>query len=137
MLKKTPILAAGFIILTILLLYSIGRAILSSDYALMFRSLTVTIHNETADDLMLIEMGVLSGTPPQYKTPYELVVKSGTKATVKPRLKLTGEGSVYMRYMDGAGKVQQQNVCGYTESLSGTSTVIIRKDGVKVEEKCY
>lgn len=41
-----------------------------------------------------------------------------------------------MIFTDSRGESQKVNVCGYTESLSGYTNIIIENDEVVVEDNC-
>lgn len=104
-----------------------------------FQSLTVEIVNQSELDIVKVETGLLTGTPAQpgeSKHSFEQMIASGKKAKITPKLKLLGEGSIYMEFTDSSGKTTKKTVCSYTESASGYSTVTITDKQITVEEHC-
>jgi hypothetical protein len=94
---------------------------------------SVTISNKSDYDLMSVETGIVSGAS---KDLYDKKIIAGAKAKIIPELRLTGEGAVYLKYTDSKGDTTDAVVCGYTESLSGRSTVTIYNDRVDVKQNC-
>ncbi len=96
--------------------------------------LVVTVHNESSGTIVLIESGLLmtDATDRIGKK-----VESGSSARFRPDLALSGEGAVYLRFTDARGRTSETGVCGYTEYLSGSSTVTITDGNAVVEEDCW
>jgi len=96
--------------------------------------LRVTVVNEAGIDISSIETGIVSGDSKQMSRG----ISSGERAEIKPNLKLTGEGAIYQKYVFSDGSTKEAVVCGYTESISGKSSVTLHSDGrIEVEQKCY
>ncbi|MGG4145013.1 hypothetical protein ABEW34_17995 [Paenibacillus algorifonticola] len=115
----------------------------SLDIFNMFRSFTLTIHNESDHELVTVQAGVLASDEKgniietDSKQLYDDPIASGSKKKITPELNLTGEGGIYITYTDSTGFTRTTSVCSYTESLSGSSTITIYNDDAKVEENCY
>ncbi len=94
---------------------------------------SVTISNKSDYDLVSVETGIVSGVS---KDLYDKIINAGSKAKIKPELRLTGEGAIYLKYTDSRGDSKDAVVCGYTESLSGRSMVTVYNDRVDVKQNC-
>lgn len=105
----------------------------NEDLIRQFQPFSVTVSNQTDDDIAVIETGIVNGDS---KEQFEKTIKSGEEIKIKPKLSLKGEGGIYIKYMDASGETIEQGVCSYTESLSGYSIVTIQSDKVTVKEKC-
>ncbi|WP_239616006.1 hypothetical protein [Cohnella mopanensis] len=101
-----------------------------------FRSFTVTIVNESDADIVSVETGIRSGSPDNSKHSYEKIIATGATAKIKPKLTFTGEGVIYQKFVDSNGRSRETIACGYTEYVSGHSTVTIRNDKIEVEQDC-
>lgn len=109
-----------------------------------FRSFTVTVDNQSDYDLLSVETGVLASDSTGQvvesgsKEKYEQGIPGGKKVKISPELSLSGEGGIYLKYTDSrdGAPPRRIGICSYTESLSGSSRVIITNDGVDVEENC-
>lgn len=114
----------------------------STDFLGPFQSFTVKISNQSRHDIVSIETGIIESASAagivegDSKDRSSKTVKSGEEARIKPKLSLSGEGAVYLKFSDSSGKTHIETVCSYTESLSGHSEVTIRDDGIAVEEDC-
>lgn len=130
--KKIIILSSAFVLgLVIFSVYSLLKS--NMDLIRQFQSFSVTVSNQTNDDIVAIEAGIVNGDSKQQ---FEQTIRSGEEIKIKPKLSLAGEGGIYIKYMDASGETKEQGVCSYTESLSGYSTVTIQPDKVTVEENC-
>jgi len=99
-----------------------------------FLPFRVTVVNESGEAVSRIETGIVQGDSKQVSRG----VGSGDSVKIKPELSLKGEGAVYQKYVFENGRTAETVVCGYTESLSGKSTVTLREDGtIDVEQDCY
>ncbi|WP_138751492.1 hypothetical protein [Paenibacillus sinopodophylli] len=130
---------SGFIIMAVLALMTIGLALdavrVNTDNFGYFLPLKVTLHNESDFDVVSIETGIQSGSEKQVITK---TVKPGAKAIIKPNFHVKGEGAVYLKYTDSRGNITETSACGYTESMSGRTSITIDNDGVlENEQKCY
>ncbi|RED64929.1 hypothetical protein [Cohnella lupini] len=94
---------------------------------------TVTVHNESDKDIVIVKAGLVSTDSKQL---LDKKIDSGDHGSIRPDLPLTGEGAVYLEYIDSKGDTRNVVVCGYTESLSGRSKLTIRNDRFEVEQKC-
>lgn len=104
-----------------------------------FLSFSVTINNQSDYDIVSLETGTVEGPSGEIKASkdyYSKTIKSGEKVKIKPKLSLTGEGGIYLKYNDSRGETISKAVCSYTESLSGYSEVTINNDKVTIEENC-
>ncbi|NQX66280.1 hypothetical protein HQN90_09090 [Paenibacillus alba] len=98
-----------------------------------FQSFSVTINNKSDFDIVSVETGIIKDTSKDIRT---TKIKSGETMKIKPALTLTGEGAIYIKYIDSRGDAKEKTICGYTESLLGNSRVTISNDKVSVEERC-
>ncbi|MDQ0060346.1 hypothetical protein [Paenibacillus harenae] len=130
---KKIILLSSAIVLG-LAIYS-GYSVLKSNSGLIrqFLPFAVTVSNQTSDDIIVIEAGIVNGDSKQQ---FEQTIRNGEKIIFKPKLSLAGEGGIYIKYKNAGGETKEQGVCSYTESLSGYSKVTIKPDKVTVEENC-
>lgn len=107
--------------------------------AAQFQSFRVTVNNESDFDLSILETGVVTGAGAGASTD-ELgkTLSSGKTIKIRPRLSLSGEGGIYLKYTDPRAPdvLQTIGVCSYTESLSGYSKVTITNNKVTVKENC-
>ncbi|MEK4326687.1 hypothetical protein MKZ24_11855 [Paenibacillus sp. FSL R7-0297] len=107
--------------------------------AAQFQSFRVTVNNESDFDLSILETGVVTGAAAGASTD-ELgkTLSSGKTIKIRPRLSLSGEGGIYLKYTDPRAPdvLQTIGVCSYTESLSGYSKVTITNNKVTVKENC-
>ncbi|ANE45646.1 hypothetical protein SY83_04285 [Paenibacillus swuensis] len=104
----------------------------------LFRNFTVVIHNQSDHAVKAIEIGVDSsgqtkGTP---SATYNRTIQKKTKVKFTPQLRMTGEGSIYLKYTDSKGNTVKKTICSYTETLSGHSKVTIKNNEVTVVEDC-
>lgn len=108
-----------------------------------FRSFSVTVVNASDYDLVTVETGILSSdtsgntVKSGAKHTYAKTIKAGHEKVISPKLSLTGEGGIYLKYTDSRGETVQRTVCSYTESASGYSTVTIQNDQIEVKENCH
>ncbi|MBW7455977.1 hypothetical protein ACFOLF_31685 [Paenibacillus sepulcri] len=130
--KKRPILllisAFSFILLVIL-----GFNWLQDNILYQFQSFSVTIHNKSDYEIVSVETGIIKGTSKDIHTKK---IKSGETMKIKPKLTLSGEGAIYITYIDSRGVTSKETVCGYTEYLAGNSKVTISNDKVNIIGKC-
>ncbi|AIQ60469.1 hypothetical protein [Paenibacillus borealis] len=107
--------------------------------AAQFQSFKVTVDNQSDFDLSLLETGVVTSAAAGASAD-ELgkPLKSGETIKIRPRLSISGEGGIYLKYTDPREPEAAQTVgiCSYTESLSGYSKVTITNDKVTVKENC-
>jgi hypothetical protein len=130
----TAVIAAG-VILAVQMNNKYG--ILSM--AAQFQSFRVTVDNQSDFELNVIETGVVTNAAAGASIDkLEKILKSGRKIKIKPRLSLTGEGGIYLKYTDSREPDTPLTigVCSYTETLSGYSKVTITNDKVTVDENC-
>ncbi|MFD2659782.1 hypothetical protein [Paenibacillus thailandensis] len=136
----------GIVVVGGLIAYAINDALNDEEVQSvlnMFRPFTVTVHNQSESDIVIIETGILDsdGAGGVVKTGSKdmagKTIKSGKSAKIKPDLELTGEGGVYMLYADAEGNQVEQTICGYTESLTGRSVVTVTGDRTTVEQDCW
>jgi len=133
----------SIIITTVAAILAVGIFLAYQTYENLFRqfqSLTVEIVNQSELDIVKVETGLLSGMPAQpgdSTHSFEQTIASGKKAKITPKLKVFGEGSIYMEFTDSSGKTTRKTVCSYTESASGYSTVTITDKQITVEERCF
>ncbi|GFN33506.1 hypothetical protein PCURB6_37660 [Paenibacillus curdlanolyticus] len=122
----------------VIVLVFVGREILNSNTVRQFLPLSVSIDNQSDAAIVSVEVGLESNSSSAAAqvNKRDLIIKSGTSATIKPDLKLSGESSVYLLFTDENGRSIKETVCSYTESLSGYSSVVIYNDTVKVDERC-
>ncbi|MEK3683156.1 hypothetical protein [Paenibacillus sp. FSL R10-2736] len=107
--------------------------------AAQFQSFKVTVYNESDFDLSILETGVVTNAAAGASTD-ELgkTLSSGKTIKIRPRLSLSGEGGIYLKYTDPRAPevAQTVGICSYTESLSGYSKVTITNNKVTVKENC-
>ncbi|MCA0756518.1 hypothetical protein KP806_15795 [Paenibacillus sp. N4] len=107
-----------------------------------FQSFSVKIINQSKHDIVSIETGIIESASAagivegDSKDRSSKTVKSGEEVRIKPKLSLSGEGAVYLKFSNSGGEEYIKTVCSYTESLSGFSEVTVRDDGITVEEDC-
>lgn len=107
-----------------------------------FRSFSVTVVNQSDYDLVSVETGILGGggsgqaVKSNAKHTFAKTIKAGDKKVISPKLRMNGEGGIYLKYTNSRGDTVQRTVCSYTESASGYSTITIQNDGVEVKENC-
>lgn len=107
-----------------------------------FRSFSVTVVNQSDYDLVSVETGVLSSDASGHaiesgaKRTFAKTIKAGDEKVISPKLRMRGEGGIYLKYTDSRGETVQKTVCSYTESASGYSTITIQNDRVDVKENC-
>ncbi|OKP89665.1 hypothetical protein A3842_04045 [Paenibacillus sp. P3E] len=107
-----------------------------------FKSFAVTIDNQSENDIISVETGVLVSNSAgdivesDSKDTFDKIIKSGEETRIRPNLQLSGEGGIYLKYTDSRKETFKKTICSYTESLSGYSKVIITNDNVTVDEKC-
>ncbi|KHL94721.1 hypothetical protein QW71_16595 [Paenibacillus sp. IHB B 3415] len=107
--------------------------------AAQFQSFRVTVNNESDFDLSILETGVVTGAAAGASTDeLRKTLSSGKTIKIRPRLSLSGEGGIYLKYTDPRAPdvLQTIGVCSYTESLSGYSKVTITNNKVTVKENC-
>lgn len=98
-----------------------------------FKSFLLTVDNQSDDEISSIEIGLFHTDSKELFTD---PIKKGETKRFKPTLSLSGEGSIYLKYTDAKGRSTQETVCGYTEYLSGYSTVTITNEGTTVVQQC-
>ncbi|RXZ82473.1 hypothetical protein EBB07_10400 [Paenibacillaceae bacterium] len=98
-----------------------------------FEPFNVTIENKSDTDIVAIETGI----PNSSSDVYSDALRSGKSVKLKPKLQLSGEGMIYLKYTDADGSESTVTICGYTEYLSGNAHVVISNDGVDVTQECY
>jgi hypothetical protein len=110
-----------------LLLFVMNWVRMNTDNFNYFQSFSVTLINQSDYDIVSVELGLV-GSSSTYL--YTKLLKAGDKSKIKPQLSLVGEGSVYLKYTDTRGITKETTACGYTESLSGRSTITIGNDRI-------
>ncbi|MEK3717020.1 MULTISPECIES: hypothetical protein [unclassified Paenibacillus] len=103
------------------------------------QSFRVTVDNQSDFELSIQETGVVTGAAAEASADeVGKILKSGKTLKIKPRLTLSGEGGIYLKYSDPREPDVPKTigVCSYTETLSGYSKVIITNDKVTVKENC-
>jgi len=98
-----------------------------------FKNFLLTVDNQSNDEISSIEIGLIHMDSKELFTD---PIKKGETKKFKPTLSLSGEGSIYLKYTDAKGQSTQETVCGYTEYLSGYSTVTITNEGTTVVQQC-
>ncbi|QUL53828.1 hypothetical protein KDC22_26310 [Paenibacillus tritici] len=104
-----------------------------------FQSFKVTVHNPSDFELTILETGVVTSAAASASTDkVAKILKSGKTVKIKPRLTISGEGGIYLKYSDPREPDVPATigVCSYTETLSGYSKVVITNDKVSVKENC-
>jgi hypothetical protein len=101
-----------------------------------FRAFTVTVANESEHAIISVETGIRSGGTGNSKHLYEDKIETGSSITIKPKLRSSGEGVIYQKFVFADGNSKETIACGYTEYVSGHSTVTIRNDRIEVEQDC-
>jgi hypothetical protein len=107
-----------------------------------FQDFSLTVVNRSDHDIVSVDTGILQSgmngnmVEGDSRHSYTNVIESGKKATIRPKLAISGEGGIFMRYTDSTGEVKEVMACSYTEYTSGYSIVTISNDGVEVEEHC-
>ena len=107
-----------------------------------FRSLRITIHNQSDFDLTDVNASLVQGegsvNTGRDGSVYKLKkdVASGKKVKFAPRLRPSGESSVHLQFTDSRGEIYNKTVCGYTEYLSGNTYVTVTNDNITVKEEC-
>ncbi|WP_153980177.1 hypothetical protein [Paenibacillus xylanilyticus] len=108
-----------------------------------FRSLRITIHNQSDFDLTNVNASLVQGEGPVNSerdgSVYKLKkdIASGKKVKFTPRLSPSGESSVHLQFTDSRGEIHTKVVCGYTEYLSGKTYVNVTNDNITVKEECW
>ncbi|MEK4351169.1 hypothetical protein MKX41_10000 [Paenibacillus sp. FSL R5-0475] len=98
-----------------------------------FKNFLLTVDNQSDDEISSIEIGLIHMDSKELFTD---PIKKGETKKFKPTLSLSGEGSIYLKYTDAKGQSTQETVCGYTEYLSGYSTVTITNEGTTIVQQC-
>jgi len=98
-----------------------------------FKSFSLTVDNQSDDEISSIEIGLIDTDS---KELFTNPIKKDQKKKFKPTLSLSGEGAIYLKYTDAKGQSTQETVCGYTEYLSGYSTITITNEGTTVVQQC-
>ncbi|MEK5254978.1 hypothetical protein NST74_16065 [Paenibacillus sp. FSL F4-0125] len=98
-----------------------------------FKSFLLTVDNQSDDEISSIEIGLIHTDSKELFIDH---IKKGETKKFKPTLSLSGEGSIYLKYTDAKGQSTQEMVCGYTEYLSGYSTVTITNKGTTIVQQC-
>ncbi|AIQ24298.1 hypothetical protein H70737_16440 [Paenibacillus sp. FSL H7-0737] len=98
-----------------------------------FKNFLLTVDNQSDDEISSIEIGLIHMDSKELFTD---PIKKGETKRFKPTLSLSGEGSIYLKYTDAKGQSTQETVCGYTEYLSGYSTVTITNEGTTIVQQC-
>ncbi len=97
-------------------------------------SFTVTVHNQSDYDIVSVETGIRSGDT---RDTFTQEIPSGKTVKITPDLSFIGEGAIYLKYTDSRKETKEVIVCGYTESVSGSSELTIRNDDTALEQDCY
>jgi len=98
-----------------------------------FKNFLLTVDNQSDDEISSIEIGLIHMDSKELFTD---PIKKGETKKFKPTLSLSGEGSIYLKYTNAKGQSTQETVCGYTEYLSGYSTVTITNEGTTIVQQC-
>lgn len=98
-----------------------------------FKSFSLTVDNQSDDEISSIEIGLIHTDS---KELFISPIQKGQTKKLKPTLSLSGEGAIYLKYTDAKGQSTQETVCGYTEYLSGYSTITITNEGNTVVQQC-
>lgn len=136
----------GVVSVIVAVILVVGSAVVwknNSELFREFRSFSVKIVNKSDYDLVSVETGILqsdssgNAVASGSKDTYDKKIKAGREKAIKPKLRIDGEGGIYLKYTDSRGETVQKTVCSYTEYVSGYSTVTIHNDKVEVQEKCH
>lgn len=103
------------------------------------QSFRVTVDNQSDFELSILETGVVTGAAAEASVDeVGKILKSGKTVKIKPRLTLSGEGGIYLKYSDKREPDVPRTIgiCSYTETLSGYSKVIITNDKVTIKQNC-
>ncbi|REK71250.1 hypothetical protein [Paenibacillus paeoniae] len=130
---KIGLWAVSAVAVIVLLGWAGGKFLEDGGLIHYMREFTVQVKNNTEHDIIIVEAGLVSGNS---KDIINRTLKSGKSFSFKPSLKIEGENGVYMSHTDPGGKLVTTSICGYMETLSGTSKVVIG-DVVTVEQNCY
>ncbi|WP_427181377.1 hypothetical protein [Paenibacillus sp. TC-CSREp1] len=128
--------------LFLIIIIAVGLNSLRGGFLSQFQSFSLTVINDSDFEVELVEMGVLqsadSGNSIEEKSKqtYSIPLESGKQTVIKPRLSITGEGGIYLKYIDATGENIRKTVCSYTESGSGYTIATITNNNVQIQEKC-
>ncbi|MFC4775824.1 hypothetical protein ACFO9Q_03400 [Paenibacillus sp. GCM10023252] len=141
--KIATIILISLVIYAILLTLVISFLKSDTFIALMLQNFTVTVENESDQDITRIEFGVLHSDDQanviegDSKLVYDRPLRSGKSVRITPDVSSDGEMSVFIRYTTAQGEVHEKSVCSYAEmSPRGRATIIIENNQAVVKEKC-
>ncbi|KWX84074.1 hypothetical protein AMQ83_29825 [Paenibacillus riograndensis] len=100
----------------------------------VMRSFTVTVHNQSDYDIVTVETGIRSGDT---RDTFTQGIPGGKTVKITPDLSFVGEGAIYLKYTDSRKETKEVIVCGYTESVSGSSELTILNDDSALKQDCY
>ncbi|MCM3174090.1 hypothetical protein [Paenibacillus sp. MER 99-2] len=105
-----------------------------------FKDFRITIDNQSAYELTGIQSGLIGSENANVMGKSLFIpgqdLPSGHKIQFTPQLKLSGEGSIYLKFSDSRGNNYTKTVCGYTEYLAGHTRVTVTNDTISVNEEC-
>ncbi|MGE7616194.1 hypothetical protein [Paenibacillus sp. FSL R5-0744] len=130
MMKRRFFIGIAIFSLGIVIAFGIGTI---SNILTPFKNFLLTVDNQSDDEISSIEIGLIHMDSKELFTD---PIKKGETKKFKPTLSLSGEGSIYLKYTNAKGQSTQETVCGYTEYLSGYSTVTITNEGTTVVQQC-
>lgn len=128
--KRRFFIGIAIFSLGIVIAFGIGTI---SNILTPFKNFLLTVDNQSDDEISSIEIGLIHMDSKELFTD---PIKKGETKKFKPTLSLSGEGSIYLKYTNAKGQSTQETVCGYTEYLSGYSTVTITNEGTTVVQQC-
>lgn len=135
------ILAASTLVITagIMLVVQLDNKYGVLGLVAQLQSFQVRVDNQSDFELSILETGVVTSAAAEASVDeVGKILKSGKTIKIKPRLTLSGEGGIYLKYSDPREPDVSRTVgvCSYTETLSGYSKVIITNDKVTIEQNC-
>ncbi|MFD5020171.1 hypothetical protein ACFWMP_14815 [Paenibacillus sp. NPDC058367] len=130
MMKRRFFIGIAIFSLGIVIAFGIGTI---SNILTPFKNFLLTVDNQSDDEISSIEIGLIHMDSKELFTD---PIKKGETKKFKPTLSLSGEGSIYLKYTNAKGQSTQETVCGYTEYLSGYSTVTITNEGTTIVQQC-
>lgn len=127
--------------MTALLLLFVGAAlwagIEAADRLHFMRPFTVALTNESDVGIVRVDTVLRSARPSGSPHTHGTAIGPGERAVIRPKLLIAGEGAISQRIAFENGTVKETVVCGYTEYVSGRSTVTVKADGsIVVEQDC-
>lgn len=106
MMKRRFFIGISIFLVGIVIAIGIGTI---SNILTPFKSFSLTVDNQSDDDISSIEIGLIDTDS---KELFTSPIKKDHMKKFKPTLSLSGEGAIYLKYTDAKGQSTQETVCG-------------------------